>query len=40
MNKLSIELQTQVVKALCEVNSIVDTARMTRVAINNCLQIS
>lgn len=39
MNKLSIERQTQVVKALCEGNSIRSTARMTGVAINTVVKL-
>ena len=39
MNKLSIERQAQVVKALCEGNSIRSTARMTDVAINTVVKL-
>jgi IS1 family transposase len=39
MNKLSIEQQTIIVKALCEGNSIRSTARMTGVAINTVVKL-
>ena len=39
MNNLSIERQAQVVKALCEGNSIRSTARMTDVAINTVVKL-
>ena len=39
MNKLSREHQAQVVKALCEGNSIRSTARMTGVAINTVVKL-
>lgn len=39
MNKISIERQTQVVKALCEGNSIRATARMSDVAINTVIKL-
>ncbi|MBI4297662.1 MAG: IS1 family transposase [Chloroflexi bacterium] len=39
MNKLNSERQAQVVKALCEGNSIRSTARMTGVAINTVVKL-
>lgn len=39
MNKLNIERQTEIVKALCEGNSIRSTARMTGVAINTVVKL-
>lgn len=39
MNKLSIERQTQVVKALCEGNSLRSTSRMTGVAANTVVKL-
>lgn len=39
MNQLSLERRTQVVKALCEGNSIRATARMTGVAINTVVKL-
>ncbi len=39
MNKLNRERQAQVVKALCEGNSIRSTARMTGVAINTVVKL-
>ena len=39
MNKLTLERQSQVVKALCEGNSIRSTARMTDVAINTVVKL-
>ncbi len=39
MNKLSLERRTQVVKALCEGNSIRSTSRMTGVAINTVVKL-
>ncbi|MBI3178331.1 MAG: hypothetical protein HYZ27_01640 [Deltaproteobacteria bacterium] len=39
MNKLTTERQAQVVKALCEGNSIRSTARMTGVAINTVVKL-
>ena len=39
MNRLSITRQSQVVKALCEGNSIRSTARMTGVAINTVVKL-
>ncbi len=39
MNKLNQEHQAQVVKALCEGNSIRSTSRMTGVAINTVVKL-
>ena len=39
MNKLSLERQTQVVKVLCEGNSIRSTARITNTAINTVVRL-
>ena len=39
MNKLSLGRQIQVVKALCEGNSLRSTARMTGVAINTVVKL-
>jgi len=39
MNKLSLERRTQVVKALCEGNSIRSTSRMTGIAINTVVKL-
>ena len=39
MNRLSLERRTQVVKALCEGNSIRGTARMCGVAINTVVKL-
>ena len=39
MNKLSVDRQAKVVKALCEGNSIRATARMTDVAINTVAKL-
>jgi len=39
MNKLSIERQTQVIKVLCEGNSIRSTARITGTAINSVIKL-
>lgn len=39
MNKLNIDRQSQIVKALCEGNSIRSTARMTGVAINTVVKL-
>jgi IS1 family transposase len=39
MNKLSIERQTQIVKALCEGSSIRSTARMVGVAVNTVVKL-
>ncbi|MBI2846442.1 MAG: IS1 family transposase [Chloroflexi bacterium] len=39
MNKLSQERQAQIIKALCEGNSIRSTARMTGVAINTVVKL-
>lgn len=39
MNRLSLDRQAQVVKALCEGNSIRSTARMTGVAINTVVKL-
>ena len=39
MNRLSTERQTQVVKALCEGNSIRSTARMCGVAVNTVVKL-
>ncbi len=39
MNKLSIDRQTQIIKALCEGNSIRSTSRMTGVAINTVVKL-
>jgi hypothetical protein len=39
MNKLSLQQRTQVVKALCEGNSIRSTARMTNTDINTGVKL-
>jgi len=39
MNKLSIECQTQIIKVLCEGNSIRSTARITGTAINSVIKL-
>jgi hypothetical protein len=39
MNKLSIERQTQIIKVLCEGNSIRSTARITNTAINTVITL-
>ncbi len=39
MNKLSLERQTQVIKVLCEGNSIRSTARITDMAINTVVKL-
>ena len=39
MNKLSIERQAQVIKVLCEGNSIRSTARITGTAINSVIKL-
>ena len=39
MNKLSIERQSQIVKVLCEGNSIRSTARITGTAINTVVKL-
>ena len=39
MNKLSLEQQTQVIKVLCEGNSIRSTARITGVAVNTVVKL-
>ena len=40
MNKLSLDRQAQVIKILCEGNSIRSTARITGVAINTVVKYS
>ncbi len=39
MNKLSIERQAQIIKVLCEGNSIRSTARITGTAINSVIKL-
>ena len=39
MNKLNQNRQAQIVKALCEGNSIRSTARMTDVAVNTVVKL-
>lgn len=39
MNKLSINRQTQIIKVLCEGNSIRSTARITDTAINTVVKL-